>query len=463
MMIRILQYLYQRRRSLYIIAAVCAVYVALIPYGIRIYNQRVEFDWDFNKTGNINSEEPFGAFYFKQYLEDKWRKPVYVEYDGLHDINKKYGKSKCNYIIFRTLSYYSYSGKDEMDECFDMVYDGNRIIMGKIDNDLLSALYIDYSHTTDFSIPDFSNKGYSPARHPVYLINGKKKHDGVKYFEMWADLLNFSLSAHRWQRLGNEDDNEEYDESTSYEYYYRKRDKGSMTPLMQDSDNDTYAIRRNLGRGSITVLGSYAFLSNYGVQTENNRIAVDYLLRECFDSSKPIVIVCNNLDRKDSELNDNEEYGNNNSMYSVLLNNPSSRIFLWLLLVALLLAVFVNSRRRQRAKNELEKPRNSSIVYAKHLATLYNNKTDYVDLLKIEQRVLLYRLRKDYRFDIRTKDFTHISQFASLVANSHKLNADDVRKVLLRLESLTTDSIVVSQKDHLACIKSLDGIFKNNK
>lgn len=447
---RILQFLDVHRRQIYIFISVCVLCVVLIPYGKRLYNQRKEYEWSKYKFGNNTSKDPFGAYYFNEYLKENWSAGVIIEECNFEDAYKKHRKKTCNYLSMNDVEYLDNWDEDNADVIFSMIRSGNRIIVANQEDYLCNALGVYEMSYNYFDVDKFTSKEPGVERCSVYLLNGKHNRNDVGYFEIWDVMLD---QAYR-------DDMSAMRNEHQYSYYYKDDNYGKLVPLMRDQHDKLIAFRRDIGSGRITMVGSQAILCNYGVQYHGTRLALEHLLDCTFDRSKPLVVV---YDGQDGTLQDDVPTNRKESMYYILLENPSSRMFLWLLAAGLVLAVLVNSRRRQRAKAELERSRNSSIVYTRHLASLYSKDTDYSDLLKIEHRVLLYRLRKEYLFDMRTKDFTHISQFAELVANSHKLNADDVRKVLLKLESLTTDSIVVSQKDYLACIKSLDGIFKNNK
>ena len=223
--------------------------------------------------------------------------------------------------------------------------------------------------------------------------------------------------------------------------------------MISIDDERDVAARREIGYGCITFISSYAFFSNYGVQNEDLRLGMEHVMKNTFDNSLPLVIVYSNNDEEKEESDINI-----NMIFEVLLKNPSSALFLWLLFAALILAIFINGRRRRRAEDVKKKTRNSSINFINHLATIYTDDTDYAELLRIEKRVLLYKLRKEYYFDMRTRDFTQISQFAEHIANSKGLNIDHVREVLNTLEELTDFSVQVDATSYRLCINQLEEI-----
>ena len=126
------------------------------------------------------------------------------------------------------------------------------------------------------------------------------------------------------------------------------------------------------------------------------------------------------------------------------------------------LAIFVNGRRRRRAETVHEKAQNSSINYIRHLATIYTDETNYNELLRIEKRVLLYRLRKEYYFDMRTRDFTEVSQFAEHIATTKGLRLENIKEVLNTLEELTASGVEVDARSYRLCLGQLSQLKMNN-
>lgn len=447
---RMLQFLDVHRRHVYIFISVCVLCVVLIPYGKRLYNQRKEYDWSQYEFGNNTSKDPFGAYYFNEYLKENWSAGVIIEECNFEDAYKKHHKKTCNYLSLNSVRYYDNWDEDNADVIFSMIRSGNRIIVANQEDFLCKALGVYDMSYNYFDVDKFTGKEPGVERCSVYLLNRKHNRNDVSYFEIWDVMLNNAF----------QDDMSAMRNEHQYSYYYKDDNYGKLMPLMRDQHDKLIAFRRDIGSGRITMVGSQAIFSNYGVQYHGTRMGLEHLLDCTFDRSKPLVVV---YDGQDGTLQDDVPTNEKESMYYILLENPSSRMFLWLLAAGLILAVLVNSRRRQRAKTELERSRNSSIVYTRHLASLYSKDTDYSDLLKIEHRVLLYRLRKEYLFDMRTKDFTHISQFASLVAKTHNIDVNEVLEVLKGLETLAEDSTHVSYNEYITCIRNIDNIFKSQQ
>ncbi len=127
---------------------------------------------------------------------------------------------------------------------------------------------------------------------------------------------------------------------------------------------------------------------------------------------------------------------------------------------SLALALIANTRRRRRAETLNKKAQNSSINFIRHLATIYTDDTDYRELLRIEKRVLLYKLRKEFYFDMRTRDFSEVSQFASILAASRGLNEERVKEVLSTLEELTASGVQVDAKSYRLCLELLETLSR---
>ena len=219
------------------------------------------------------------------------------------------------------------------------------------------------------------------------------------------------------------------------------------------NDKWDVAARRDIGNGCITLsYNRLIFFTNYAVQNKDLRIGMEHIMECTFDRSLPLVIIYN-----DSEYEDDIE----GTTFMVLLKHPATALFLWLLCAALALAIIVNTRRRRRPESVNRKTQNSSINFIRHLATIYTDDTDYRELLRIEKRVLLYKLRKEYYFDMRTRNFSEVSQFASILATNRGLNEERVKEVLSTLEELTASGVQVDAKSYRLCLKQLDEIKKS--
>ena len=411
--------------------AVCVVCIFLFPYGKRLYDQFPRYEWETIHLGNVKNKEAFGAKYLDEYLHDTWHGKIYVESGA--GVLDKYRKKNVNYLFINDFE------KDSatIAHIISMANNGSRFIYVETDNYFIENLNIfALENSPTFDIKDFQREPNAQRRETLYLKNGAK----ASTIKIWNAMIGFEMNAADSIRSPLD---LHYD-------CYNGIPRGTYTSLISRGNGYDIAARRNIGKGCITIVYSFAFFTNYAASDDDMRKGMEHVMDATFDKRLPLVIV----------YNEEESAGNftGGSSFSVLLSHPCTALFLWLLLLALLLAIFVNGRRRQRAESEHKKSANSSISYIRHLATIYTKDTDYSELLKIEKRVLLYKLRKEYYFDMRTRDYTEVSQFAEHIANTKHLDKEAVKEVLTTLEELTAPGVQVDDKAYRVCLEQINEI-----
>ena len=434
---------------IYILAGICIVCVLLIPYGKRLYDQIPQYEWDTTQMGSTKSKEPFGAKYLDEYLHDYWKGKLYVEADA-DSAFAKYGKSRANYL-FVGFGYQLDDDYEQFDKLISLVNTGNRMLFAGSEYEIASKLQImSLGGARDaFDIRDFLDKE-DEIEHICLQLNNRSDNSKPASITVWENMVTVTIGPVRNDSLQN--DTLQDSIVNEYKEFYKDISLGTYTSLIAMNDKWDVAASRDIGKGCITLsFNDYFLFTNYAVQDKDLRIGMEHIMECTFDRSLPLVIIYN-----DSEY-ENDIDG---TTFMVLLKHPATALFLWLLCAALALAIIVNTRRRRRPESVNRKTQNSSINFIRHLATIYTDDTDYRELLRIEKRVLLYKLRKEYYFDMRTRNFSEVSQFASILATNRGLNEERVKEVLSTLEELTASGVQVDAKSYRLCLKQLDEIKK---
>ena len=430
---------------IYILAGICIVCVLLIPYGKRLYDQIPQYEWDTTQMGSTKSKEPFGAKYLDEYLHDYWKGKLYVEADA-DSAFAKFGKKHANYLFVN--SGYQIDDSAHHVKIISMANIGNRFLFAGIEYEIVQHLLFESCSGSEesFDIHDFLDREKEIDRISLQL-NNRSDNTKPNTIMIWENMVTDAIAP--LDTLQNDSLQDSID--IEYEDFYGFIPLGTYTSLIAMNDKWDVAAKRNIGKGFITLSHSHFFFTNYAVQNDDLRIGMEHIMECTFDRSLPLVIIYN-----DYEIEKNAE----GTPFMVLLKHPATALFLWLLCAALALAIIFNTRRRRRPEAENRKVKNSSINFIKHLATIYTDDTDYRELLRIEKRVLLYKLRKEYYFDMRTRDFSEVSQFASILATNRGLNEERVKEVLSTLEELTASGVQVDAKSYRLCLKQLDEIKK---
>lgn len=432
---------------IYIAAGICIVCVLLIPYGKRLYNQIPQYEWEEKQMGSTKSKEPFGAKYLDEYLHDYWKGKLYVEADA-DSAFAKFGKKKANYLFVN--SGYQVADSAHIFQLISMANTGNRVLIADMEYEIARRLLIETwrGESDYFNIQDFLDRENEISRISLYLCeksNGKP--DSIM---VWENMVTETICILQEDSLQNDTTEDGIVIADEYCDFYGDLPLGSYTPLISFNDKWDVAARRDIGKGSITLsFNNHLFFTNYAVQNKDLRIGMEHIMECTFDKSLPLIIIYNDYE---------DENDTDGTPFMVLLKHPATALFLWLLCAALALAIIFNTRRRRRPENVNKKVQNSSINFIRHLATIYTDDTDYRELLRIEKRVLLYKLRKEFYFDMRTRDFSEVSQFASILAANRGLNEERVKEVLSTLEELTASGVQVDARSYRLCLEQLDTI-----
>ena len=432
---------------IYIAAGICIVCVLLIPYGKRLYDQIPQYEWDEKQMGSTKSKEPFGAKYLDEYLHDYWKGKLYVEADA-DSAFAKFGKKKANYLFVN--SGYQVADSAHIFQLISMANTGNRVLIADMEYEIARRLLIETwrGESDYFNIQDFLDRENEISRISLYLCeksNGKP--DSIM---VWENMVTETICILQEDSLQNDTTEDGIVIADEYCDFYGDLPLGSYTPLISFNDKWDVAARRDIGKGCITLsFNNHLFFTNYAVQNKDLRIGMEHIMECTFDKSLPLIIIYNDYE---------DENDTDGTPFMVLLKHPATALFLWLLCAALALAIIFNTRRRRRPENVNKKVQNSSINFIRHLATIYTDDTDYRELLRIEKRVLLYKLRKEFYFDMRTRDFSEVSQFASILAANRELNEERVKEVLSTLEELTASGVQVDARSYRLCLEQLDTI-----
>ena len=432
---------------IYIAAGICIVCVLLIPYGKRLYDQIPQYEWDEKQMGSTKSKEPFGAKYLDEYLHDYWKGKLYVEADA-DSAFAKFGKKKANYLFVN--SGYQVADSAHIFQLISMANTGNRVLIADMEYEIARRLLIETwrGESDYFNIQDFLDRENEISRISLYLCeksNGKP--DSIM---VWENMVTETICILQEDSLQNDTTEDGIVIADEYCDFYGDIPLGFYTPLISFNDKYDVVARRDIGKGYVTLtFNDYLFFTNYAVQNKDLRIGMEHIMECTFDKSLPLIIIYNDYE---------DETDTDGTPFMVLLKHPATALFLWLLCAALALAIIFNTRRRRRPENVNKKVQNSSINFIRHLATIYTDDTDYRELLRIEKRVLLYKLRKEFYFDMRTRDFSEVSQFASILAANRGLNEERVKEVLSTLEELTASGVQVDARSYRLCLEQLDTI-----
>lgn len=426
-----------------IYAALAVLGIALTALGYVYLDTHRTYDWDSYEFGYIQPTSPFGAYYLKEFLEEEWDDEIiyeggYVDYDKYLSDKKKYNVLSFDNSAFdyndETNKYDIVS--DEIKSIVSLLNNGNNFIFAAENVDFITFFGLDIDTDKAFSITDFDNKENIPDNVGITTTLG----DTICH--LWSNMISTYFAGRT--------------KKSKYEEYLRDIPHREQTTLLRNGKR-AICVRNKVGKGNATFVGSQLLFSNYGVSREDTKQAIRYIIDNTFDKSLPLLVIFK--DYEDIEQSTDTSVDRSNIL-DVLLANPGTNLAITILLITFILTLLFNSRRRRRAEEERKRERNSSINYTKHLASLYDQTSDYKELLITEQRMLLYNLRKEYRFDISTHSFTRPSEFAPMIAKSKSLDQKQVDEALRTIEYYTEKNGAINERIYIKCIEAIEFLRK---
>lgn len=328
------------------IGIISAVILIII---IALFNKPKDINWD--DTLNKNDKIPFGTYIFYQNLPTIFQyqkvsnstKPIYnlIADDSLANQNLV--------IMAKTLSL----SKLEVDKLFKLAANGNHIFLTayQFNRTLTSRLKIRISSeipnedvNIKFTNPQIANKTYRFTKGTANL-----------YFDTC---------------------------------YY----KGAKI-LSNNQNNHPTLIKFPYGKGSIIVSPNPLTFSNYNLVDENN---IDYAAKAIsyLPASNPIIFNDYYLIPTDA----------NKSLLTTFLQYPSLKWAYYIGFFTLMMYIFVNVKRRQRAIPIITPLENTSLSFVKTISTIYYQQKDHHNLAQKKMSHFFEFVRSRYRLSPATDE-----------------------------------------------------------
>lgn len=182
------------------------------------------------------------------------------------------------------------------------------------------------------------------------------------------------------------------------------------------------AAHAKVGKGNLYVISAAHCFTNAGILDDKTLPFVVNTMDMIAD--KPVVRVTEpyNIGMNPSEAAEEEEQ-EAESIFSFFHKNKALNLMLYIVLAGILLAIFFNARRRQRAINVRKPERNTTLSFIRQIASLYNTNTDYKQLYINKLYAFAELLRKKTGADI----FNCSEKDIQAIARRTGLSQDEIR------------------------------------
>jgi hypothetical protein len=191
-------------------------------------------------------------------------------------------------------------------------------------------------------------------------------------------------------------------------------------------------IRYPIGEGGITLHAAPLVLSNYFLLQRNNRHYLDRLWA-ALTPDKIATVYWQNYYKRSSE----------GGGWNVLWRYPATRWAILLALLAALLYVLFESKRRQRIIPIVKPPENSSVLFVETVGRLYHSKGNHENLAEKMVQHFLETVRSRYRLS------TEILDEAFIKSLTHKAGvAEERAREAARLSNaIRANAMIVTETD----------------
>ena len=238
---------------------------------------------------------------------------------------------------------------------------------------------------------------------------------------------------------------EDYQED--FEYWDEDADDYKIEPV--HIEKDTIAGVVKLRDGRLLVAACPMLFTNYGVIECDAAPLVLRMLSQL--EHYPVI-------RLDPQAK-TEAGGVSESPLRYVLSQPPMKWAVWLMLLAVVLAMFFTARRRQRVIPVIKPPVNRSLEMVKHIGSLYFHRHDNADLLAKKYQFFVEEVRKLTMIDLN--DENHIDDAYLQLQHQSGIPRDELKQQLQSIVGWTNEQ--PSDRTLMRCIDYLNLVLSKLK
>lgn len=229
-----------------------------------------------------------------------------------------------------------------------------------------------------------------------------------------------SLRFHFLNRRLNSSKNYKFDRGIAA-HYFAKFDTTRSVVIASNSKGDANFIRYQYGKGSLYLLASPDFFSNYALLNTEGALFASNALSYLKPHNKLVYDEFQLLGRRGAK-----------SVLSVIFENPPLKWAYYLTLLSLIIFVLYEIKRRQRIIPLEDTMSNTSVEFTKVVGNIYYQQRDNKDIANKKVIYLLNYIRTNYR--LKTGDLDE--EFQEHLTQRSGADADIVAKLLKEIKAI---------------------------
>lgn len=381
----------------------------IVLYIVAQYYKPHEFDWTISMEKN--SKEPYGSSILFNQLDYLFPgKEIQTQQIPIYNTLHEKDFTNTTYLLLEPAIDL---GKTDINELLDFIKNGNTAFIAatSFGKELSDSLHIAESSDIDL-LPDDSSA--------VNFTNPALKNSKNFYF----------------------------DHSTFANYFEKLPAGDSAIVLGVNMKNKPDFIQLNIGEGKIFLHISPICFTNYFMLKENN--------------AKYTSTALSYLDKNAGTILWDEYYKSGREGASTplrfFLSNEFLKWALWLSIIALLIYVFIEIKRKQRIIPVLDPLRNTTLDFVQTVATVYLSKKDHTAIAKKKVAYWLEFIRKKYFLPTQVIDEDFVNRL------SKKSGIDQpLIHAICNTALMTENNSTISQEELILLSNNIDDFYNYSK
>ncbi|MEP7371790.1 MAG: DUF4350 domain-containing protein [Chitinophagaceae bacterium] len=233
-----------------------------------------------------------------------------------------------------------------------------------------------------------------------------------------------------------------------YDFYFHKLDTTTTTVLGYDKSNNPNFVHLKAGKGNLYVHLAPTTFCNYFLLHKNNISYFENVLSVISPATTRIVW-------DEYFISKGRRVEKKANWLSAFLKHKELRWAILIALLALLLYVLSEMRRKQRIIPVIKKPKNDSLEFVKTIGRLYHDKGDHKNLCRKMSAYFLEHVRSRYKLPTTALD----EEFVKNLHGKTGIAEEEIKEMVSFISKLDTlDS--VSEKQLASFHKQLESFYK---
>ncbi|MFC0773287.1 DUF4350 domain-containing protein [Terrimonas alba] len=233
-----------------------------------------------------------------------------------------------------------------------------------------------------------------------------------------------------------------------YDFYFYKVDSTTATVLGNDKNNKPNFIHLKAGKGNLYMHLAPTAFTNYFLLHKNNITYYEQALSVISPATEKIVW-------DEYYINKRQGREKKPNWLSVFLQHKELRWALLTGLIALLVYVLLEMRRKQRYIPVVKTPVNDSLEFVKTIGRMYHDKGDHKNLCKKMAAYFLEHIRSRYKLNTSELD----DEFVKTLHAKTGVGESDINSIVQFIRGLD-HTVLVSDKELASFHKQLESFYK---